>query len=96
MLPKIGRRTGKAVKDASLHLRYSLDGPVHPITADKGKEFAHHDFIGQHLLADLYFDHPYIAWERGANENMSGLDRQYFPKDTNFVSVSNEEVDFVM
>ena len=27
---------------------------------------------------------------------MNGLVRQYFPKDTDFVSVSNEEVDFVM
>ena len=93
---KIGRRTGQAVKDASLHLLYSLDGPVHTITDDKGKEFAHHEDIAQHLTADFYFAHPYAAWERGVNENMNGLVRQYFPKDTDFVSVSNEEVDFVM
>ena len=47
MLPKIGRRTGQAVKDASLHLLYSLDGPVLTITADNGNEFAHHEDIGQ-------------------------------------------------
>ena len=96
LLPNIGRRTGQAGKDASLHLLYSLDGPVHTITADKGKEFAHHEDIAQQLAADFYFAHPYAAWERGANENMNGLVRQYFPKDTDFVSVSNEEVDFVM
>ena len=96
MLPKIGRRTGQGVKDASLHLLYSLDGPVHTITADNGKEFAHHEVIAQHLAADFYFAHPYAAWERGANENTNGLVRQYIPKDTDFVSVSNEEVDFVM
>ena len=96
MLRKIGRRTGQAVKDASLHLLYSLDGPVLTIMADNGKEFAHHEDIGQHLQADFYFAHPYAAWERGANENMNGLVRQYFPKDTDFVSVSNEEVDLVM
>ena len=96
MLPKIGRRTGQAVKDASLHLLYSLDTPVHTITPDKGKEFAHHEDIGQPLQADFYFAHPYAAWERGTNENMNGLVRQYFPIDTDFVSVSNEEVDFVM
>ena len=61
MLRKIGRRTGQAVKDASLHLLYSLDGPVHTITADKGKEFAHPEDIGQHLQADFYFAHPYAA-----------------------------------
>ena len=96
MLRKIGRPTGQAVKDASLHLLYSLDGPVLTITADNGKEFAHHEDIAQHLAADFYFAHPYAAWERGANENMNGLVRQYFPKDTDFVSVSNEEVDLVM
>ena len=96
LLRKIGRRTAQAVKLASLHLLYPLDGPVHTITADNGKEFAHHELIAHHLQADFYFAHPYAACERGANENMNGLVRQYFPKDTDFASVSDEEVDLVI
>ena len=96
LLRKISRRTAQAVKLASLHLLDPLDRPVHTITADNGKEFAHHELIAQHLQADFYFAHPYAAWERGANENMNGLVRQYFPKDTDFASVSDEEVDLVI
>ena len=95
-LRKTGRRTALTVKLASLHLLDPLDGPVHSITADNGKEFAHHELIAHHLQADFYFSHPYTAWERGANENMNGLVRQYFPKDTDFASVSDEKVDLVM
>ena len=52
------------------------------ITADNGKEFAHHITIGQALDASVYFAHPYHAWERGLNENTNGLIRQYLPKGT--------------
>ena len=96
LLRKISRRTAQSVKLASLHLLDPLDGPVHTITADNGKEFAQHELIAQHLQADFYFAHPYAAWERGANENMNGMVRQYFPKDTDFASVSDEKVDLVM
>ena len=51
LLRKIDRRTAQAVKLASLHLLDPLDGPVHTITADNGKEFAHHELIAQHLQA---------------------------------------------
>ena len=36
------------------------------------------------LKADVYFAHPYHAWERGLNENTNGLLRQYFQKKWTF------------
>lgn len=62
------------------------------ITFDNGKEFAEHAFIARCLDVDVYFAHPYHSWERGLNENTNGLLRQYFPKSTNFLRVSHEEV----
>jgi IS30 family transposase len=53
---------------------------VHTLTTDNGKEFAQHERIASELGADFYFAHPYASWERGANENMNGLIRQFFPK----------------
>ena len=40
----------------------------------------------------MYFAHPYCSWERGLNENHNGLLRQFFPKSTNLLKVSRDEV----
>ena len=68
----------------------------HTITADNGKEFAEHERIAHQLEIDFFFAHPYAAWERGSNENMNGLIRQYFPKGCDFTTITDEEIEFVM
>jgi IS30 family transposase len=65
------------------------------ITSDNGKEFAYHCQVVKELEIDYYFARPYHSWERGANENMNGLIRQYFPKKMNFKSITNEQVEIV-
>lgn len=62
------------------------------LTFDNGKEFAEHEFIAQCLRAKVYFAHPYCSWERGLNENHNGLLRQFFPKKTNLLKVTQEQV----
>ena len=44
------------------------------------------------LDGEVYVARPYHSWERGANENMNGLIRQYFPKGTDFDQVTDEEI----
>ena len=58
------------------------------MTSDNGKEFANHQRIAEGLDIDFYFAKPYHSWERGANENLNGLVRQYFPKKSNFESIT--------
>jgi len=43
-----------------------------------------------------YFVHPYSPWERGTNENTNGLIRQYFPKNSDFTTISQQEINFTM
>ena len=48
------------------------------------------------LEIDFYFAKPYHSWRRGANENLNGLVRQYFPKKTNFETITKKETDQVI
>ncbi len=53
-------------------------------------------WVERSLKVDFFFAHPYTAWERGSNENMNGLIRQYIPKKRDFASVDETEVELVM
>ena len=64
----------------------------HTVTFDNGKEFAGHEEISKALEVAVYFAHPYHSWERGLNENINGLLRQYFPKGARFETVTEDEV----
>jgi len=95
LLRKVEQRTAEAVQDAITHLLEPWTHDVHTITADNGKEFAHHKQIANKLKAEFYFAHPNAAWERGSNENVNGLIRQYFPKKQSFVNITNDETELV-
>lgn len=58
------------------------------VTFDNGKEFAGHQTVAKRLKADCYFADPYSSWQRGCNENLNGLIRQYFPKGTDFRKIT--------
>ena len=60
------------------------------LTVDNGKEFADFGQVEQATGLRIYFADPYSAWQRGANENANGLLRRYFPKGTDFSTVSDE------
>jgi IS30 family transposase len=69
---------------------------IHTITSDNGKEFAHHRQVAKALNAKFFFARPYASWERGTNENTNGLLRQYFPKDRDFSTITQAEIDFAV
>jgi transposase, IS30 family len=89
---KVDSKDSQVVKDAVIKLLYEFKPILQTITSDNGKEFAQHQQIAQELDIDYYFARPYHSWERGANENMNGLIRQYFPKGMNFENITTEHV----
>jgi len=96
LLAKTPNKTAEAVREALLKLLTAHSDKVRTLTADNGKEFAHHEAIAKDLSADFYFAHPYASWERGLNENTTDLVRQYFPKDWDFSTITDNEVQSVM
>jgi IS30 family transposase len=66
--------------------------PCSTITYDNGSEFALHKMIEKSTGAQIYFADPGKPHQRGANENVNGLLRQYFPKGSSFANITNEDV----
>lgn len=81
---QVGRAINELLEDWIPYIR--------TITADNGKEFAGHAEIAETCQIEFYFANPYCSWERGANENLNGLVRQYFPKRTDFSTITDQEV----
>jgi len=96
LLRKVERKTAGAVAATVVTLLMPWKAKTHTLTSDNGKEFALHQIIAKLIEADYFFAHPYAVWERGTNENMNGLLRQYFPKKRDLGTVSNDEIEFVM
>lgn len=64
------------------------DDAVKSITCDRGTEFANWQTIEEQLHCDVYFADPYCAWQKGTNENLNGLLREFYPKGRNLSRVS--------
>jgi len=95
LLQKVERRTADLVSDAVIGLLQPIAEHSHTITGDNGKEFAEHERISHELNTDFFFAHPFAAGERGTNENMNGLVRQYIPKRREFDTISEHELSFI-
>lgn len=89
---KLKSKNAKEVSEKAYELLREWKPMIKTITADNGKEFAKHEEISQKLNVDFFFAKPYHSWERGANENLNGLVRQYFPKGYDFNLITDQEI----
>ena len=96
LIGKLPKKQADLVAEATIELLNPYKEKVFTITCDNGQEFAHHKVIKEQLHTELYFAHPYHAWERGLSENTNGLIRQYFPKGTSFETIKEKHVQMAM
>lgn len=73
-------RNGHALHQALMTRMSNLPGGLlRSITWDQGTEMATHRSITASLGPPIYFCDSHSPWQRGSNENMNGLLRDYFP-----------------
>ena len=92
---KLDSKNAEILADKTIEILTPYQNVLHTITSDNGKEFAAHQKIAKALKCDFYFAKPYHSWQRGSNENLNGLVRQYIPKKTNFDNLSEEFIQWV-
>ena len=61
---------------------------VQSITFDRGRENAKH----YELDVDTYFCNAYSSYEKGSVENVNKMIRRFFPKKTDFATISEDEL----
>jgi IS30 family transposase len=95
-ITKIRNGTTKETEKAVVG-RFSSLSPAYrrTLTLDNGSENSCHAELEEALDINCYKTHPYASWERGTNENTNGLIRWYFPKGTDFATISEGSVRIV-
>jgi IS30 family transposase len=91
-LRKVSDGSATAVAEAVLAILHPVRARVHTLTWDNGSEFAEHRIIDLGLGANSYFAMPYSSWQRGCNENLNGLLRQYLPKGCDLAQFTDDEI----
>lgn len=83
MLAKIEKKDAETVTTALIKHAQRLPVELYKsLTWDRGTEMANHRQFTLATDIAVYFCDPKSPWQRGSNENMNRLLRQYLPKGT--------------
>ena len=88
-----GIATTDGVRQAITSALENLPEPLRrTLTWDQGKELAMHQQITTTIGTGVFFCDAHSPWQRGSNENMNGLLRDYFPKGTDLSIHTVEDI----
>lgn len=92
-LKKVQNRTAPASMDSLVYMLKDFPANLRQsITYDNGSENMDHLILNHRLNLQSYFCEPYHSWEKGSVENVNGLIRWFFPKRTDFSTISDNEI----
>jgi IS30 family transposase len=92
VLKKVTKKTSELVSSAIIKGLRPISDKVKTITFDNVLEFSQHAAIDKSLRSKSYFADPFSSWQRGSNENLNGLVRQYIPKNRPLSTVTHDEL----
>ena len=90
-----GKDTTSVVRALSRRVRALPKGLMSSLTWDRGMELAAHKSFSIATNVKVYFCDPHSPWQRGSNENMNGLLRQYFPDGTDLSTYTQANLNAV-
>jgi IS30 family transposase len=95
LLGKLRDRSSHGMTRRLCSLIRRIPDRFHTVTADNGTEFHDYASVEVRTGATFYFATPYHSWERGSNENLNGLLRQYLPKRSNLAGLNQGRCDAI-
>jgi IS30 family transposase len=96
MLVRVKSKDTKTVINALIKQAHKLPRELYKsLTWDRGKEMADHKRFSLATDVKVYFCDPQSPWQRGSNEQINGLLRQYFPKGMNLSNVHQNHLNAI-
>ena len=96
MLVRVPSKDTKTVINALIKHAHKLPRELYKsLTWDRGKEMADHQRFSLATDIKVYFCDPQHPWQRGSNEQINGLLRQYFPKGMDLSDVHQNRLNAV-
>ncbi len=95
IIKKLKARTTDEVTRAAIEAIREHRKKFLTITFDNGTEFHNYAALENLFPVLCFFATPYHSWERGSNEHLNGLIRQYIPKGASMRHINQEYCDFV-
>lgn len=93
-LVKLPGIKGPDVRDALIRNLQNLPPwLLRSLTWDRGREMSEHERIAHELGIHVYFCDPRPPWQRGSNENIDRLLRQYLPKQADLSQDTQVDLD---
>jgi len=96
MLVKVSSKDTETVINALIKHAHKLPRELYKsLTWDRGKEMAGHQHFSLATDVQVYFCDPQSPWQRGSNEQINGLLRQYFPKGMDLSGIHQNKLNAV-
>jgi IS30 family transposase len=96
LLVRVKSKDTKTVIDALIRQAHKLPRELYKsLTWDRGKEIADHKRFTLDTGIKVYLCDPSSPWQRGSNEQINGLLRQYFPKGMDLSNVHQNHLNAI-